>query len=163
MNSPPEKLDFAQMLPPEFRGHFGFLLNKAQRALVAEIDTVLDSGLSVRHFAILSVLHHRGGLRQTDIAGVIGIDRTTTMKIIDELEHAGMLRRSPHAEDRRANALDLTSKGRAWRERMLPRIAEQESTFLESLSPGERTLLQEMLLRLVTASFDRKRTNCHQP
>lgn len=162
MSSPTEKPDPAQFLPPEFRGHLGFLLNSARRALVAEIDAVIDGGLSVRHFAILSVLHHRGGLRQTDIAGVIGIDRTTTMKIVDELERAGMLRRTPHAEDRRANALDLTGKGRAWRERMLPRIAEQESTFLDSLSPGERTLLQEMLLRLVTASFYRKRTNCHE-
>src|SRR3546814_11464831 len=93
---------------------------------------------------------------------VIGSDRTTTMKIVDELERAGMLRRTPHADDRRANALDLTSKGRSWREKMLPRIVEQESTFLDSLSQGERTLLQELLLRLVTASFDRSPANHHQ-
>ncbi|NGY03692.1 MarR family winged helix-turn-helix transcriptional regulator [Solimonas terrae] len=158
-----EKPDLASLVPPEFRGHLGFLLSKAHRALLSEIETVFADELSIRHFAILSVLHHRGGLRQTDIAGVIGIDRTTTMKIVDELEQSGMVRRSPHSEDRRANALDLTDKGRAWRERMLPGVIEQEAVFLDSLSEGERTLLQELLLRLVTASFDRKRTNCHQP
>src|SRR3546814_20453023 len=86
-----------------------------------------------------------------DALPIFGIELTTTMKSVDELERAGMLRRTPHADDRRANALDLTSKGRSWREKMLPRIAEQESTFLDSLSQGERTLLQELLLRLVTA------------
>lgn len=158
-----DRPDPALLIPPEFRGHLGFLLSKAHRALVGEIDAVLHEGLSVRHFAILSVLHYRGGLRQTDIGGVIGMDRTTTMKVIDELEARGMLRRTPHAEDRRANALELTARGRAWRERMLPLLAEQEAIFLEPLSAGERTLLHELLLRLVTAAFDRKRTNCHKP
>src|SRR3546814_4604399 len=133
MTSPIERSDLAQLLPPEFRGNLGFLLNSARRALVAEIDAVMDGDLSIRHFAILSVLHHRGGLRQTDIAGVIGIDRTTTMKIVDELERAGMLRRTPHADDRRANALDLTSKGRSWREKMLPRRSEEHTSELQSL------------------------------
>lgn len=149
----------ALLIPPEFRGHLGFLLSKAHQALLGEIDALIDDGLSVRHFAILSVLHYRGGLRQTDIAGVIGMDRTTTMKIVDELEARGMLRRTPHADDRRANALDLTAKGRAWRARMLPRLADQEAVFLASLSPGERLLLQELLLRLVTDALIRKRTN----
>jgi DNA-binding MarR family transcriptional regulator len=157
-----EKPDLASLVPPEFRGHLGFLLSTANRALVAEIDAAFANDFSVRHFAVISLLHYRSGLRQTDIAGVLGIDRTTTMKIVDELERTGMVRRTPHAEDRRANALELTAKGRAWRERMLPRVVQQETLFLDSLSEGERTLLQELLLRLVTASLDRKRTNCHQ-
>ena len=160
--SHPERHDPAQLVPPEFRGHLGFLLNKAQRALVDDIDAVIDEGLAARHFAIVSILHRRSGLRQTDIAGVVGIDRTTTMKIIDELEQRGMVKRSPHAEDRRANALELTARGRAWRERTLPRLAEREALFLAPLSEGERTLLQELLLRLVTASFVRKQPNHHQ-
>ncbi|WP_051362291.1 MarR family winged helix-turn-helix transcriptional regulator [Solimonas soli] len=156
-----DRPDFAQLIPPEYRGHLGFLLNKAQRALVDEIDTALGDGLAARHFAIVGVLHARPGLRQTDLAGLIGIDRTTTMKIVDELEGRGMVRRAPHAEDRRANALELTAEGRAWRERVLPLLIEQETRFLAPLSAGERTLLQELLLRLVAASFDRKHTDHH--
>jgi DNA-binding MarR family transcriptional regulator len=148
-------------MPPEFGGHLGFLLAKAHRALIDEADAVIGDELLVRHFAILSVLLYHGGLRQTDLGGVMGIDRTTMMKIIDDLEQRGMLRRSPHAEDRRANALDITAKGRHWRERMLPRLVEQESIFLAPLSQGERTLLQEILLRLVTSAFDRK--SIHRP
>src|SRR3546814_16375719 len=129
MTSPIERSDLAQLLPPEFRGNLGFLLNSARRALVAEIDAVMDGDLSIRHFAILSVLHHRGGLRQTDIAGVIGIDRTTTMKIVDELERAGMLRRTTHPDDRRANAPELTSQGRSRREKMPPRHQAPQTNF----------------------------------
>ncbi|MFT4047528.1 MAG: MarR family transcriptional regulator [Solimonas sp.] len=157
-----DRPDPALLVPPEFRGHLGFLLNKAQRALVDDIDAVLDDGLAARHFAIVGLLHRRSGLRQTDIAGVIGIDRTTTMKVIDGLERRGMVKRTPHAVDRRANALELTEKGRRWRERMLPRLAEREAVFLAPLSEGERTLMQELLLRLVSAAFDRKYANHHQ-
>jgi DNA-binding MarR family transcriptional regulator len=157
MTSPVSRADLAQLIPPEFHGHLGFMLSKAHRALLDEVEPVVGDGLSIRHFAVLSVVQRRQGLRQTDIGEVIGIDRTTTMKLLDELEHAGMLRRRPHAEDRRANALELTAKGRATRERILPRLVEQEAVFLQPLSPGERLLLQELLLRLITTSFDRKR------
>lgn len=162
MTSPNQRPDPAQLIPPEFQGHLGFMLSKAHRALLEEIDPAVGDGLSIRHFAILSVVHHHSGLRQTDIGGAIGTDRTTTMKMIDELEQAGMLRRKAHTEDRRANALDLTAKGRATRERIMPRLAEREAVFLEPLSPGERLLLQELLLRLITASLDRKRPNLQQ-
>ena len=155
----PERQDFAQLIPPEYRGHLGFLLNKAQRALVDEIDTAIGDGLAARHFAIIGFLQRNPGLRQTDLAGVIGIDRTTTMKVIDELESRGMVKRSPHAVDRRANALSLTDKGREWHTRTLPLLAEQEARFLAPLSEGERTLLQELLLRLVSEWFVRKRPN----
>ncbi|MGH8444769.1 MAG: MarR family winged helix-turn-helix transcriptional regulator [Solimonas sp.] len=157
-----DRPDFAQLIPPEYRGHLGFVLTKAHRALVAELDGVIDDGLNVRHFALVAVLHHRGGLRQTDIGAMLDADRTTTMKAVDDLEERGMLRRTPHASDRRANAVELTDAGRAWRERMLPRLGEQENAFLEPLSAGERTLLHELLLKLVAAAYDRKSPNCHE-
>nr|WP_277346315.1 MarR family transcriptional regulator [Solimonas marina] len=113
--------------------------------------------MSVRHFAVLSVLHRHGGLRQTDLAGVFGTDRTTTMKLVDDLERHGMLQRRPHAGDRRANALELTAAGEVARQNILERLSEQESIFLEPLSPAERMMLHELLLRLITASFERKR------
>src|SRR3546814_4990742 len=88
MTSPIERSDLAQLLPPEFRGNLGFLLNSARRALVAEIDAVMDGDLSIRHFAILSVLHHRGGLRQTDIAGVRSEEHTSELQSLMRISYA---------------------------------------------------------------------------
>jgi len=147
-------------LPAEFRGNLGFLLGRSRQGLIDEMDAVFDGdGLGIRHFAILSLLHRQGGLRQTDIASVMSMDRTSTMKIVDELEHHGLAQRSRNSEDRRANAIDLTVAGRAWRERFLAPIIEQEQRFLSPLSPGERVLLQELLLRLVAGVQQRRSDN----
>lgn len=159
--SPRPSLD--ELLPPEFKGNLGLLLARARMGLAEEMDALFDDGgLGIRHFAVLSLINRRGGLRQTDIAAVMGIDRTTTMKVVDELEARGLLQRSRSSEDRRANAIDLTDAGRAWRERYVPPIAEQEQRFLSPLSPGERTLLQELLMRLVAGVHQRRNTDSHE-
>lgn len=147
----------SQLIPPELRGHLGFLLAKSKQRLAEDLNAVLPAdGPSLRHFAVLSVIGWRGGQRQTDLGDALGLDRTTIMKVVDDLERRGMLSRARRAEDRRAYTVGLTEQGRAWRESVLPLIVEHEERFLEPLSPGERALLQEMLLRLVENSLIRK-------
>ncbi|MDM4769471.1 MarR family winged helix-turn-helix transcriptional regulator [Solimonas sp. SE-A11] len=155
--SPAPRPLFSDLLPAEFKGNLSFLLARTRQDLAEEMDAVFaEEGLGIRHYAILSLLFRKGGLRQTDIAAVMSLDRTTTMKVVDELESRGLLQRSRHSEDRRANAIDLTDAGRAWRERYMARVLEQEQRFLSSLSPGERTLLQELLLKLVAGVHQRR-------
>jgi DNA-binding MarR family transcriptional regulator len=144
-------------VPPKLRLHLGFLLTKSRQHLAEELDSALPAdGPSLRHFAVLSTLEWRAGLRQTDVGDVLGLDRTTTMKVVDDLESRGMLHRTRRTEDRRAYTLEITDAGRAWKESVLPLILAQEERFLSPLSPGERVLLQEMLLRLVENSLHRK-------
>ena len=96
----------SELIPAEFRGNLGFLVAKAKQLLSDELDVALrDSGLQIRHFAVLSLIRRRAGLRQTDLCEVLGVDRTTMVKVVDDLEGAGLLRREPHAADRRAHAL----------------------------------------------------------
>ncbi|PPE76014.1 hypothetical protein C3942_00560 [Solimonas fluminis] len=161
--SPAPRPLFSELLPAEFTGNLSFLLARTRQDLAEEMDAVFDGdGLGIRHYAILSLLFRRGGLRQTDIAAVMSLDRTTTMKVMDELEGRGLLQRSRHSEDRRANAIDLTEAGRAWRERHMNRVLEQEQRFLSSLTPGERTLLQELLLKLVSGVHQRRNADHHE-
>lgn len=155
--SPASRPLFSELLPAEFKGNLSFLLARTRQDLADEMDAVFgDDGLGIRHYAILSLLFRKGGLRQTDIAAVMSLDRTTTMKVVDELEARGLLQRSRHSEDRRANAIDLTDAGRAWRERHMSHVLEQEQRFMSSLTPGERTLLQELLLKLVAGVHQRR-------
>ncbi|MDB5972991.1 MAG: MarR family transcriptional regulator [Hydrocarboniphaga sp.] len=147
-------------VPPEYRGHLGFLVAKARQLLSEQMDARLSaSGYSVRHFAVLGGLGRQSGLRQTDLCDTLGIDRTTIMKLVDDLERGGLLQRNRHPDDRRAYVLELTDAGQAAHARMLVPILAEEEQFLAPLSPGERALLQEMLLRLVERALDRKQTN----
>ena len=148
------------LVPPEYRGHLGFLVAKARQLLSEAMDVQLSAdGYSVRHFAVLGGIRHRSGLRQTDLCDILGIDRTTIMKVVDDLEQGGLVHRNRHPEDRRAYVLELTDAGLAAHARMLVPILAQEELFLSPLSPGERALLQEMLLRLVESALDRKQAN----
>ncbi|WP_428309639.1 MarR family winged helix-turn-helix transcriptional regulator [Hydrocarboniphaga sp.] len=156
----PAPTTVAELIPAEFRGHLGFLVAKAKQLLSEELDALLrEGGYSIRHFAVLSVIRRNAGLRQTDLSDMLGIDRTTMMKMADELEQRGLLQRIRSAEDRRAYALELTAAGQAWyTDALVPIIAEEER-FLAPLSPGERALLQEMLMRLVENALDRRQVS----
>lgn len=156
----------SELIPAEFRGNLGFLVAKAKQLLSDELDVALrDSGLQIRHFAVLSLIRRRAGLRQTDLCEVLGVDRTTMVKVVDDLEGAGLLRREPHAADRRAHALQMTEAGEQWHSRTLVPVMDHEQQFLAPLSPGERALLQEMLTRLVDSALVRSadQKQAHHP
>lgn len=71
------------------------------------------------------------------------------MKMADELERRALVSRSRSLTDRRANTLSLTARGKRWISTLLPAAMGEEERFLAPLSPGERALLQELLVRLV--------------
>ena len=50
----------------------------------------------------------------------MGVDPSTMVQLIDELEAAGLAKRQPHPSDRRAREVVLTAKGRRLRERGRP-------------------------------------------
>lgn len=146
----PHHADISNPIPEEFRGHLGFVLARARLELIRGLDAVIQpSGLHARHFALVRLLQQRPGLSQVQLAGLLGTDRTTTMKMADELERRALVSRSRSRTDRRANTLSLTARGERWISTLLPAAVGEEERFLAPLSPGERALLQELLVRLV--------------
>src|SRR6266702_3626635 len=69
-------------------------------------------GLDTRHYTVLAVLAAGGGSSQRTIADTLGLDRATVVALVDTLEAQGLARRAQSREDRRANAVELTAKGR---------------------------------------------------
>src|SRR4051794_39726635 len=83
-----------QPLPPELCEHVGFMLGKARQELASRLDPLAAPlGLTIRHFGIALLLIKSSALRQTELADMLRLDRTTTMKMVDELERAGFVRR----------------------------------------------------------------------
>jgi DNA-binding MarR family transcriptional regulator len=153
----PNRSSEAGLVPEEVASRLSFLLNAARQTLVEQLGKAFEgTPLLARHFAVVNLLLYRPGLRQTDIAQAFSLDRTTVMNLVDELEAAKFVQRRPHAEDRRAHAIFITAAGQRWRERMQPQVLECERQFLAPLSPAERALMQELLLRLVTHTQNEK-------
>ncbi len=61
--------------------------------------------------ALLWVGRLGGGVRQVTLAGYVGIEGTSIVRLLDQLGALGLLERRPDPEDRRANAIWLTEAG----------------------------------------------------
>lgn len=127
----------------------GFLINRIGSAARGRFSTKLEQlDLTFRMWGALNVLDAEGELTQHALARCTGIDPSSMVATIDELEQRGLVERGKHPTDRRAHALRLTEKGHTTlrRGRQLARAAQNE--LLAPLNQAEREQLRALLLRV---------------
>lgn len=148
-----EELPGPPAVHPALARHTGFLLSRmgmvAQRSFAARLETV---ELSARMWGALNVLDAEGEITQHQLGRCAGIDPSSMVGTIDELERRGLVERRRHPTDRRAHALHLTPRGRRTLSsaRELARSAQED--LLAPLDGAERALLHSLLLRLAHAT-----------
>ena len=131
--------------------HFGALLNKAASAFRDRANTALAPlGVEIRQFIVLTVLTETRPLSQQALGQMLGIDRTTMVALIDDLEKNGYARRERNPQDRRAYAVNLTPKGRATQKRAEKALEELDNALLARFSHAEREQLRQLLLRVLS-------------
>ena len=133
--------------PPvtEFAGQLFFRLWRASHTRTAEmLGTV---GLTPALFALLNVIGAREGAIQQELGTTVGIDRSTMVSLIDQLENAGLAKRRTHPKDRRAREVSITRKGRQTLERARGLATRVEEDVLGGLSAAERSQLLSLLRR----------------
>ena len=88
------------------------LLHRAQQ-LAADRFTVLvgENNLTLRQFAVLAAISKQPGLSQAELVRVTGIDRSTLADMMRRMEKRGLVLRSAHDSDGRANAVRLSRSG----------------------------------------------------
>jgi len=134
-------------------GHTGFLLSRigmvAQKQF-AERDDPL--GVTPRMWGALNVLYSEGAISQHALCKGVGMDPSSMVATIDELEAKGLVERHRDPQDRRAHALHVTAKGKRalTAGRALARDAQND--LLAPLNREERAQLHGLLLQLITTS-----------
>jgi DNA-binding MarR family transcriptional regulator len=138
-------------LPPEQAARVGYLLGRNAAIWQQHANEVLaDSGLTVKHFGCLRMItSSEEPLSQLELGRRTGMDRTTMVSIVDELERAGYVKRERNPHDRRAYALVATKAGEKWFAEALEILAVAESELLAPLSMAERRKLVDLLQRLL--------------
>src|SRR5437764_14652061 len=95
-----------------FAGNLAWLLYRAHWALAAELTAALAPlGVSARGYRVLRAALS-GERTQTELAEMVGLDKTTMVVTVDELERSGLAERHPAPEDRRARIIVVTPKGK---------------------------------------------------
>jgi MarR family transcriptional regulator, transcriptional regulator for hemolysin len=138
----------ATQAPAPLASDLCWLLARASHALTTELTSALESsGISPREHSVLATAMTRE-YTQTELARLVGLDKTTMVVTVDELEAAGLAERRPSATDRRARVIAATKAGeRKVREAdsVLNRVRDD---VLDSLPEDEREVFLRALSRL---------------
>jgi len=127
----------------------GYNMKRAYMRIYADFtDTLGALDLRQRTFSVLSLVVANPNISQSDVARTLGIERSGTVVIVDELEGRDLIRRDKVVGDRRAYALKVTPAGRALYGAALARIDQHEDKMLENLTPAERETLRVLLSRI---------------
>jgi DNA-binding MarR family transcriptional regulator len=137
-------------LPESLSARTAYLLGRAaQRAHAMGEEDLRPLGITPREYSVLAVLADRSPLTQTGIAEILGLDRTTILKLAAELERKGLVERARDELDRRAYAVALTTAGDQLREDALKLLLDCEERFLAPLPADQQDRLHELLARVI--------------
>lgn len=140
----------------------GLLLSKASHALAtAHTVALAEVGITPRAYCVLTKAA-TGGLTQIQLAELCGLDKTTMVVTVDELEAAGLAERHPSPTDRRARIISVTAAGRRAAAEAQQIVERVQDEVLAVVPAGEREALVSGLARLVDGPLCAPAA-CHPP
>jgi DNA-binding MarR family transcriptional regulator len=148
--------------PKCFAGNLAWLLYRAHWALAAELTAALEPlGVSARGYHVLQAALS-GERTQTELAEMVGLDKTTMVVTLDELERAGLAERRLAPHDRRARIVAVTAAGKrkvGEAEKVKERV---QAEVMGELSAPEAEALMGALSKLVEGRLA-ERVECSPP
>jgi MarR family transcriptional regulator, lower aerobic nicotinate degradation pathway regulator len=127
----------------EFAGQLFFRLWRASHTRIAQALEPID--MTPALFGLLNLLGSIEGANQQELGTAMGVDPSTMVALIDELEAKGLAKRQPHPKDRRARSVVLTAKGRRLRERGRQMASQVDAEVLGGMDATDRQELLRLL------------------
>jgi DNA-binding MarR family transcriptional regulator len=142
------------IVPPEsLASNVCWLLSRANWLQKAEIEAALAAtGLTSRQHQVLTAAlgaEHT----QTRLANILGLDKTTMMVTLDELEREGLAERRSLPSDRRARIVAVTPEGRKLLRKADKAFGEANERVLSRLPEAERVVFLQALERLACPGY----------
>ena len=85
------------------------LLMTVSATSIAEVD----ESITIPQFRVLVVLHSRGPMKISAMADMLGVDPSTTTRMVDRMVSAGLVERQLNPSSRREVLIHLTDTGSA--------------------------------------------------
>ena len=136
-------------IPPSVANRPGALLAIAARTgQELARHRLAPLGLTVQLCGVLIRLAE-GPLSQHELGQQLGIDRTTVVELIDELERKGYVERRRNPSDRRSYLLTLTARGRTFQKRAAQAFDAAAADVFAPLEASEVATISDMLRRMI--------------
>ncbi|MDH4467008.1 MAG: MarR family transcriptional regulator [Bacteriovoracaceae bacterium] len=112
-------------------------------------DQFLKHNLILPQLGLLMLLKELGPMSQVDLGMELDIDKTTMVKLIDDLEINKFVARTSSQTDRRINMLEITTMGLRKLEKASGVRLNFEKDFLSKLTSIEKKILIDSIAKLL--------------
>ena len=137
------------------RDLMGYQLHRATHMAMARFRDAFGAfGLRRTTFSCLSLIVDQPGLRQSQIAQALDIERPNLVQFLDELEKRELVVREVAAGDRRAYALQPTAKGIALAREAMAAARQVDETITASLTEVQVNELRRLLREIERCATD---------
>ncbi|MCO5732841.1 MarR family winged helix-turn-helix transcriptional regulator [Rhizobium sp. SSA_523] len=102
-------------------------------------------GFSPGQFPVLLALWEEDGLTQRQLLDRLEVEQATLANTLARMERDGLIIRTPHPTDRRAQIIVLTERGRELEALATDAAAEAEDQMFQGFRRFERELLKEYM------------------
>jgi DNA-binding MarR family transcriptional regulator len=97
---------------------------------------------------LVGMLHVKGPMIMSELGARLDVSARNITKLVDALEHEGLVRRVAHCTDRRATVIETTPEGSKVGEQVWGEHRRAMSTLFDELSEGDRVDLLRTVTRL---------------
>ena len=127
-----------------------YLVNRLGSALVVSMSSncLTQHGLNIDTWRILSVLSYRGAQRQVDLVDMTSIDASTVSRLVSRLVRLALVTRRRSDTSSREVIINLTAKGNALVNRIIPYALELEQTAASGISVKDMTVIKRSLMQM---------------
>jgi DNA-binding MarR family transcriptional regulator len=137
----------------------GFLVRRLHQIHVAMfLEELKSDNITPVQYGLMTALSVLPGLDQTALGQEVGLDRTTTADVVKRLEERGLVERRTNPSDRRTRHVHLTAAGERLVAALHSDMTRAQQRLLEPLREAEKTMLMDLLRRLVEANNQYSRT-----
>ncbi|MCI4666458.1 MAG: MarR family transcriptional regulator [Neomegalonema sp.] len=134
--------DVARVSDATLRGFVGYDLKRAMNVIRADLRRTLEPfGLRMLTLTALVLIVDNPGLRQSQLADAMDIERPNLVVLLDELERRELIVRDRVPTDRRAYALKATLAGRRLCEQAVAAVNAHEARLFCDLTEERRAEL----------------------
>lgn len=128
----------------------GYWLRRAQQTVLHDFsETFAPYDLRPAEFSLLMLLSNQPGIKQSDAAEILGVQRANFVALVDALQQRGLAERRKPDNDRRVQSLFLTRQGTDFVVETSGKWRQHEARIIARIGGmDERDQLVDLLTRL---------------
>jgi DNA-binding MarR family transcriptional regulator len=126
--------------------HIGYLIQQISHLVIQLHNEKLEKeGVTSSQERLLTLLYIKNGATQSELQQDLLIKPSSVTKLVDVLEHKGLVKRMSGAKDARVKRIHLTEKGKLLEEELWSIKNEMEAQIGKSLSEEQHSSLVNLL------------------